>query len=739
AISELKSTFKKGGNQRLHPLFHSKVVETLLQQPEAPRALGQLSVVNAQAQIEAVEKIFNYQEKFSFPTIFHEEILDASACMTPEQEIQWENFLTLLEKASEADSVTKKQSDDFKQMLKTVRELDFLPLWMTRFFLPEAEKMETQGVSKVVTMLQETMTPATTILLKEMHDITQEMHALRDNLNLFSDPATFDKVWKQLMELHAKLACTDETLKTRLNEVSPLGRIATYQVMGSFVDLYDSSIKSMKASTSFTSTKKVELFTQMLTPYFELLKGWTTQLSGNLLQYQSNWPLDKYLKELKSRLDATGNEINQLNPSRWFRVYSAILGSTTAFDRALPDTKEDVFTLIHQNLLTSMNALLGSEMNGKTKLPSIIEQASKIAETTSNLSVGKYFIEADGVGQSESLIQLVGYSFPLNQIILHYNYPLRNHSATFALIFDKPTQTCSLDVKFLGEARTRFSDMSCALQFLSSIQHIKLLEVPQINNMELSYSLKLVDSEDILNAFTELKKQAVFTLVEVETDAFYDKFLMWVTEKYGNNSTIIENLGLLSKITHIRHNVYLHFVDYILQENKINTWDLFIRVFYFNMPIIFLDYKYGRKRKELFDQMLEHVQNNVSIDNEFLAKAECQLNELALSGETNKNALEYLFSKDSKFISNAGIAKIIFDPKLLRKIGLDAELEKLRHSTLPAFTTPQDDDLWQFYQWKSIANRLLEANIGTEQALLIHDDINTDPKIKEVLAKALKK
>ncbi len=255
AISELKSTFKKGGKLRLHPLFHSKVVETLLQQPEAPRALGQLSVVNAQAQIDAVEKIFNYQEKFSFPTIFHEEILDASACMTPEQEIQWEDFLTLLEKASEAGSVTKKQSDDFKQMLKTVRELDFLPLWMTRFFLPEADKMETQGISKLLTMLLETMTPATTILLGEMHAITQEMHALRDNLNLF-DPVTFDKVWKQLMELHAKLACTDGTIKTRLNEVSPLGRIATYQVMGNFVDIYDSSIKSMKASTSFTDQGK---------------------------------------------------------------------------------------------------------------------------------------------------------------------------------------------------------------------------------------------------------------------------------------------------------------------------------------------------------------------------------------------------------------------------------------------------------------------------------------------------
>ncbi len=108
----------------------------------------------------------------------------------------------------------------------------------------------------------------------------------------------------------------------------------------------------------FTDAKKVELFTQMLAPYFELLKGWTTQLSGNLLQYQSSWPLDKYLKELKSRLDATGNETNQLNSSGSFRVYSAILGSTTAFDRALPNTKEDVFTLIHQNLLTSMNALL---------------------------------------------------------------------------------------------------------------------------------------------------------------------------------------------------------------------------------------------------------------------------------------------------------------------------------------------------------------------------------------------
>ncbi|MBA3603841.1 MAG: hypothetical protein H0W50_09440 [Parachlamydiaceae bacterium] len=370
-------------------------------------------------------------------------------------------------------------------------------------------------------------------------------------------------------------------------------------------------------------------------------------------------------------------------------------------------------------------------MNGKTKLPSIIEQASKIAETTSRLSVGKYFKEAKGEGQSELPIQLVGYSFPPNQMILHYNYPLRNHSATFALIFDKPTETCSLDVKFLGEARARFMDMSCALQFLDSLQHVKLLKVPEINNMELSFTLKLDDSESILNAFTELKKQAELSLLQ-GNEAYYDKLLMWVTEKYGNNSTIIENLGLLSKITNIRLAVYFHFVGYILSETEIKYWDLFISGFYIILP-------FGWNHiNKVFDQILEHVQNNVSIDNEFLVKAERQLNELALSSSSNKDMLRYLFSKNSKIISNADIAKIIFDPKVLRKVELDAELKKIRDSTLP-FHNYGDDDFWTVSRWESVANRLLEANIGTEQALLIHDDPNTDPKIKEVLAKALKK
>lgn len=544
ATSELKATLKQGEQARLHPLFHGKVVETLFQQPEASGGLGQLSIVNAEAQLKDVEELFRYQENFKFPTFLHEEVLAASACATPEQKTQWVDFVTSVENAYHQGAISLKDIEQFKQMLAGVEKLNLLPLWMARFFLPEAAKMD-QNASTTLSNLLKTVDPATEQHLNEMQGVLYEIQAAQDNVNLFADEATFQKGWKNLLSLHKKLAYLDGTLKQKLESLQPIGRIATYQVMTNFVDLYDSSIKSMKASLAFTRERKVELFDRMLGPNFDMLEGVTTQLSGPLLQYHQQWPLDKYLTQLKTQLDKSQNGVDQLDPSRGFNVSAGVLGAVTAFERSLPQTKEDVFTTIHQGLLFSLGALMGSEMKGQTQLPLLLQKAEEIVANMSDLPILEYFelhgeIKSNVAGSLviPSLpIQLIGYEFSDNQIILKYNYPLRNHSGSFSIIFDIKTQSHFLDVKFVGPATGRFDFMGDVIQILNYFKEIEVIKKPKINEMELTYTLKLKDEQAMIRCFTELRQQAVQTMLEYDSYKI-TKIIEYIDKKNGENASL---------------------------------------------------------------------------------------------------------------------------------------------------------------------------------------------------------
>lgn len=490
AASELKATLKKAEEDRLHPLFHGKVVEALFQQPEAPRGLGQLSVVNVESQLKAVDEIFRYQESFDFPTLLHDEVLAASACMTLQQESQWKDFLTLVENAHHENVISLTEIEQFKQMLIAIENMNLLPLWMARFFLPESAKMDPQNI---LSALLKTIDLPTEKHISEMQEVLQEIQAAKDNLKLFSDAATFDKGWKQLMDLHQKLACLDDLMENKLKTLLPLGRIVTYQVMEAFVDLYDSSIKSMKSSLAFTGQQKVELFAKMLKPYLEMLNGITGQLSGNLLRYHRNWPLDTYLNELQSCFEKCGKGPEQLKPSRNFSVNNGILGMITDFGRALPKTHEDVFTLIHQNLLFSLGALLGKEVNQQLELPSLMQEVKEVQE------------------KSNIHYHFVGCTFSNDQLVLKYNYPLRNHSAIFSIIFDKKNQSCLLDVKFMGFPGT-FDKMYDILKVLNDFKKFEFEKLEIKNRKELNYTMKLSDRESMIRCFSELEKLGKYTL-----------------------------------------------------------------------------------------------------------------------------------------------------------------------------------------------------------------------------------
>jgi hypothetical protein len=492
ALSELKATLKSGKNERLHALLHMKAVEALIQQGEAPHAIGRLSVANLEPQFTAVEKMLAYRESVGFATLFCEEVLDTAAMMTPLQEEGWIRFLKDLESAYRDGKISQEDIDPFKEMIVTLRTMNLLPLWMMRFFQPEAAKGKT--APDLMRLLTADFTEKAKMFLKELQSTLEKMDSLKENLDSFADPTRFDGAYRDLMEIYSKLKEESYKKKAYLDAASCLERISAYQVMGQFVDLFDVAIKRMKGSTTYAETEKIAKFDLMLSRYFKVLAGWSKNLARPLLRYSSSFPLHVYLDTLKRQLLNTQKTANELRPSDGFSVSAGVLGSETDFSRSLPRTKEDVFTLIHQNLLACLQALIGAEMKNRVFLPPIVAQAECAIETT-NLP-----------------IQLVGYSFPMNQTVLHYNYPLRNHSATFDIQFDKKSQDCTLGVSFLGEARQRWGHIGNILQILLDHKGIAFTSPPKINPMLLSYRLKLGTFKEMLFVFELLKYFAEYSM-----------------------------------------------------------------------------------------------------------------------------------------------------------------------------------------------------------------------------------
>lgn len=503
ALSEFKAA---PHDQRLHRLFHAKIIERLETQATAPGSLGNLSMLDVKGHLEAVKKIQTYQDRFDFPTYFHDEVLLSDYMMTPDQKEIWINFLASLESNGGLSSEKIK----FKELLNNLQKFDLIPLWFVRFFIPSIGKVK-DNLGEFI----ELMTPETTEMLQTVTKLQDEVNEFQDNLDLFADPEKCPAVSDKLIEFFAKLDVTGV-----FENGNPLVKIYAINMLAKAVDLYDKAIKKLKASTQFDEKTQIELFHKMLRGYYNLLENVTQNLSGIYLEYNAQYPLKAYLERLKWRLDESSNESKTLRPSDGFNVSAAILGYATSFARSLPTTKEDVFTLIHQSLIFSLQVLLAVEMKGKVAHPKVVEQVMKELETIPN-------------------VKLIGYKFPPGKMVVTYNYPLRNHSAMVEIHFDQATQKSFLHVRFLGQARQRWQANISVLKQLESNGLCRLVDEPKIDAMGMEYGIELSDSKSINVALTELQAYAEASMTSDNTSTSSRSFLIRLI-KYEGLDKVLE-------------------------------------------------------------------------------------------------------------------------------------------------------------------------------------------------------
>src|SRR5262249_52960387 len=138
-----------------------------------------------------------------------------------------------------------------------------------------------------------------------------------------------------------------------------------------------------------------------------------------------------------------------IDPSPEFSALIAMLGSGALFDRHLPRTLGDIFTLVHQNLLACVGYILVTNISEEIALPPLLKVA---------------FLRAPQFRNSK----LISIHQDLEKVVFVYNTPLRNHSSKFKLIYEEGRLFISMQL--LGQARQRWTQTNLYLKTLDTMK-----------------------------------------------------------------------------------------------------------------------------------------------------------------------------------------------------------------------------------------------------------------------------
>lgn len=385
---------------------------------------------------------------------------------------QWEQFLQQL--PSIADATMQRE---FSQLMYTIAQLNLLPLWINASFM-EASRASNGKAPIIVDLLLKEYTAA-----KNFMNTLQHYKELLDVFNpqLFGEAATFEKQWK-FFTANILMHFLSDKFINDLAKQPELGKLAAIPVMQQLIDVFDTSIKAHEASTSYADeSDKIKKFTLMLRFYFLLLSHWmhyepirdelntiARKTQKEPLKYFIN--ADGYLSSIKNLFSRVDNSINQLQPTPRCNVAAATLGSYTTWTRATGlaynqnPHLEDIFSIIHQNLLMLLSLISKQTSLNKMELPVSL---TKIMQEIENIT----FIGDIGP-QKPSLL---GISLEKSDYLMYkYNLPARNHSCAFQVSYQMalPHQI-ALSGQLLGEARQRWAEAKQVIDFV-----IRLMALP---------------------------------------------------------------------------------------------------------------------------------------------------------------------------------------------------------------------------------------------------------------------
>jgi len=350
------------------------------------------------------------------------------------------------------------------------------------------------------------------------------------DLTKWEDPAKFDTQLKVFTDHLLSYFTSDKLLALFAGKDHDFARMAALPLLNEFVEKFDKSIKSLKASRLYKDEEKVEKFGQLIKLYFQVLEKWSTIIAQGSIQYNMFWPLDTYLTELQKRASNRPADANQLLPTPGFNVAAATLGSAAEFSSlSMPKTLEDIFTTIHQSLIVITSALQSNVDISKLNIPSLLKQIDTLITTP-----------WDAWGYNTFHLSLMGLTLSKGQLHFFYNLPLQFHSAQFELIYNKRSSSVKLSFKFFGIGRSRWNNIALT-SFLSSIANDIALSQVQVTDTGVEFTLhitKSFDEKELTSLLHDTVSIANWALVD-------DKFIQRAYAK--NPEKVLASLQTITK------------------------------------------------------------------------------------------------------------------------------------------------------------------------------------------------
>lgn len=476
--------------ERLERLFHVKIIEKLLFQPPGhDGSVGRLSVVTAKELVRETCQIISYAKSVGKNAKLADLILDVELAPLPKTKELW---IATIKKFEE-----QKNLQPFIQLLDLLRHSQSLGVWMTLMIQQEHTSPEAvlTGIDQGVIELMKKLQQESALLRKMRRDIPK-----------FADPEGAEECLMRLGKL-VKPYMSEERLK-ELSVIFSGGSLPAallaQATLNEVIDLLDKSIKSIKSSPQYSEDDKCAFFCGLVENYTELFMAWMTHLVTADDLKISDARHNDYLYELRKVLNDLMEKVcngsmsknEALQPSRWFEVPPALITSQAAFDRHLPVTAEDLFTLVHQNLLAITSALIAKVLS-----PDILK----------GLALPQIFKDTTVKVSLLGSVQFLGLSVTKSSVSLCYNLTIRNHSATFELVYDPSSDTTALQFHFLGMARDRWGIICERLCLLHDAGSIRLMGSPEHSPNALHITL-LMENATLDNTISILKSAVDFSL-----------------------------------------------------------------------------------------------------------------------------------------------------------------------------------------------------------------------------------
>lgn len=457
------------------------------------------------------------------------------------------------------------ENSKFAAMIRDLNGLAILPLWLNLSFYETWQKyFETEKVVKEVLAHHE-----------ESFHLLEQSLTLRTQIRNFGwknleQPHNFQKT---LQELQRNLIDPVVTFSTgKFDQTTVIVNAAKMSLISFLVDNFDQAIKAVSRSSDYVSDQaKAQDFAEMLERYHQLsirlayaffsieeLKSLHKlfQLYSDSDERSYLLKICKLLQAAKAKTTIEDDARKQLLPTRYFNVSGAKLTSPADFDRSIggPPSLEDIFTLIHQNLIVLISHKNTNQFKEQLALPELVQKLKNELKSSAHLN---------SINIGNDRLELV------------FNQSLARHSAEYTITYCFSSKKTTLGSKFIGQARERWDFFwSVAKWVLPKTKNLKNDREPFVDSVrnEIEIIWKIESDQDAVNAAEmalEFAKNSCIDRFEVRARVLMVEYAKKFT--YKELEQICENALLQASTGTYNTSLFLKkMLDVVYKSEKIN-------------------------------------------------------------------------------------------------------------------------------------------------------------------------